>query len=178
MINEIKMLHEYCYFYDTDVERVYFVERAHEQRRFNTETEGRTNIFYFSDYSIKRPIQGFPDTRKMVMFCVTQLSTIENLRQEEFELYPFQDEWKQGHLDREAIRVGGHLRLRNRIYLMSVKDAMHLIDVIAEIEDQETPEEFNARLEEIINEWNQLQYHNFLNGNKNKAKYPFHIHYN
>jgi hypothetical protein len=30
---------------------------------------------------------------------------------------------------------------------------------------------------EIINEWNQLQYHNFLNGVKNKAKYPFQNHY-
>ena len=160
------MLYEYCYFYDTDAQRVHFVERAHEQRRFNTETEGRTNIFYFSDYSIKRPIRGLPDTRKLVMFCVRQLSTIENLRREDFELYTFQDDWKQDHL-----------RLRNRIYLMPVKDAMHLIDVVAETEDHDTPEEFSARLEEIVNEWNQLQYHNFLNGTKNKAKYPFHIHY-
>jgi hypothetical protein len=166
MIDKIKMLHQYCYFYDTDVQRVYFVERAHEQRRFNTETEGKTNIFYFSDYSLKRPIEGFPTTRKMVMFCVRQLSTIENLRLEEFELHPFQDEWKQEHL-----------RFRNRIYLMPVKDALHLIDVIAETEDQDTPEDFNQRLEEIINEWNQLQYHNFLNGVKNKAKYPFQNHY-
>jgi len=39
MIDNIKMLHQYCYFYDTDDQRVYFVERYRKQRLFNIETK-------------------------------------------------------------------------------------------------------------------------------------------
>ncbi len=158
--------YNYCYLYNTNEERVHFVIRAHLQRQFNNETEGRTNIFYFTDYKVRKNISELPLTSKMCMFYVTDLQVIDNLKTEGFVLYEFEDHW-----------VRDYLRLLNRIYLMPVKTALKLIDVIADTEEFLSPDYLENRIEELSTEWNKQQLQNFLSGIKNKRQYNFDIHY-
>ena len=159
-------LYNYCFLYNTNEERVHFVTRSHLQRQFNKETEGRTNIFYFTDYKVRKHISELPLSSKMCMFCVRDLQVIDNLKNEGFEIYKYEDQWAREYL-----------RLLNRIYLMPVKTALKLIDVIADTEEFTSPDYLENRIDEISSNWNKQQLQNFLSGIKNKRQYNFDVHY-